>query len=412
MGADNRRIEFRRRRRTAGRHAHLRPARVHSLVAVTAVTIQNSLGVKGLRDQCDIIAGDRGGGHRHRRAGRQDRDAGVLGNHRDRRRLLARAGLFGTTPFVVDPVCASMHGDPLLHPDALDTLRTVLFPLASLITRTSTRCDCWSASTSSTPSQRGEAAGALHDLGPQWVLVKGGHLRGAPDSPDLLYDGTEFHTFDAKRVNTGHDHGAGDIWRRRRRALCARVRDAGSGGLRQGLDDRMPQGRFTLSARGTGRCCSGCMMLEAVSTTSPGSPELDARHRCRAADHWRRRQPEAPMLIALCDEWAGRGWLAIRYNLLLAAAAGPRARRRDRGRRPGGIAEALTAVAAARRPADRRRALLRRPAHLDAGGRAARHRRRTTLFSIRCTHPGNPTACAPSTSARSPCRPCSPRAVP
>lgn len=53
---------------------------------------------------------------------------------------------------------------------------------------------------------------------------------------------------------------------------------------------------------------------------------------------------EAPMLIALCDEWAGRGWLAIRYNL-------PYRRRRPKGPPSGsaaadqaGIAEALTAV--------------------------------------------------------------------
>lgn len=55
-----------------------------------------------------------------------------------------------------------------------------------------------------------EAARRLQALGPQWALVKGGHLRSSRDSPDLLYDGTDFHEFDAPRVNTGHDHGAGD----------------------------------------------------------------------------------------------------------------------------------------------------------------------------------------------------------
>ncbi len=50
---------------------------------------------------------------------------------------------------------------------------------------------------------------------------------------------------------------------------------------------------------------------------------------------------EAPMLIALCDEWAGRGWLAVRYNL-------PYRRRRPKGPPSGssaadqaGIAEAI-----------------------------------------------------------------------
>jgi hydroxymethylpyrimidine/phosphomethylpyrimidine kinase len=55
-----------------------------------------------------------------------------------------------------------------------------------------------------------DAARALHDLGPKWALVKGGHLRGTADSTDLLYDGTDFHQFESPRVDTIHDHGAGD----------------------------------------------------------------------------------------------------------------------------------------------------------------------------------------------------------
>ena len=58
-------------------------------------------------------------------------------------------------------------------------------------------------------SQR-KAAQTIHALGAKSVLIKGGHLRSAPDSPDLLYDGNDFHVFDAPRVDTGNDHGAGD----------------------------------------------------------------------------------------------------------------------------------------------------------------------------------------------------------
>jgi hydroxymethylpyrimidine/phosphomethylpyrimidine kinase len=113
-------------------------------------------------------------------------------------------------PFVVDPVCASMHGDPLLHPSAVNSLKHQLFPLATLITpnldevRLLVDIDVVDADTQQ------EAARALHALGPQWVLVKGGHLRSAPHSADLLFDGAEFHEFDAARIATPHDHGAGD----------------------------------------------------------------------------------------------------------------------------------------------------------------------------------------------------------
>ncbi len=185
---------------------------VHSLVAVTAVTIQNSLGVKGFHEippavvagQIEAVATD---------IGLQAAKTGMLASSEiietvaDCWRTL---GLAGTTPFVVDPVCASMHGDPLLHPSALGTLRTELFPLASLVTPNLDEVRLLVGIEVVDAATQRDAARALHDLGPQWALVKGGHLRSAPDSPDLLYDGNDFHEFDAPRISTGHDHGAGD----------------------------------------------------------------------------------------------------------------------------------------------------------------------------------------------------------
>lgn len=185
---------------------------VHSLVAITAVTVQNSLGVSGFHEiPTDVIAGQIDAvvtdiGAQAAKTGMLASTA-IIETVADRWRGL---GLAGTVPFVVDPVCASMRGDPLLHPGALDTLRRRLFPLASLVTpnldevRLLVGIDVVDAAT-----QR-DAAKALHDLGPHWALVKGGHLRSAPNSPDLLYDGTEFREFDAPRIITGHDHGAGD----------------------------------------------------------------------------------------------------------------------------------------------------------------------------------------------------------
>lgn len=185
---------------------------VHSLVAVTAVTIQNSLGVKGFHEiPTDVIAGQIEAVVTD--IGVQAAKTGMLasshiietvaGTWRD-------LGLAGTTPFVVDPVCASMHGDPLLHPSALETLRTELFPLASLVTPNLDEVRLLVGIDVVDEQTQRDAAKALHALGPQWALVKGGHLRGSTHSPDLLYDGTDFHEFDAPRVDTGHDHGAGD----------------------------------------------------------------------------------------------------------------------------------------------------------------------------------------------------------
>ncbi|BBZ26480.1 hydroxymethylpyrimidine/phosphomethylpyrimidine kinase [Mycolicibacterium madagascariense] len=186
---------------------------VHGCVSVAAVTVQNSLGVKGFHEipldvitgQIRVVATDIG--IQAAKTGMLASSAIIEAVAETWRELQSGAG---AAPLVVDPVCASMHGDPLLHPSALDTLRTELFPLATLVTpnldevRLITGIDVVDAVT-----QR-DAVQALHALGPTWALVKGGHLRSSSHSPDLLYDGTDFYEFDAERIDTSHDHGAGD----------------------------------------------------------------------------------------------------------------------------------------------------------------------------------------------------------
>jgi hydroxymethylpyrimidine/phosphomethylpyrimidine kinase len=185
---------------------------VHGCVAVTAVTVQNSVGVKGFHEiPVDVVAGQIAAVASD--IGIQAAKTGMLASTE----IIAAVaetwreeGLATTVPLVVDPVCASMHGDPLLHPSALDSLRAQLFPLATLVTPNLDEVRLLvDIEVVDTDSQR-EAARALHALGPQWALVKGGHLRSSQMSPDLLYDGTDFYEFDAPRVDTRHDHGAGD----------------------------------------------------------------------------------------------------------------------------------------------------------------------------------------------------------
>ncbi|MFV9634725.1 bifunctional hydroxymethylpyrimidine kinase/phosphomethylpyrimidine kinase [Mycobacterium neumannii] len=185
---------------------------VHSLVAVTAVTVQNSVGVSGFHEiPLDVIAGQ------------MEAVASDIGVQAAKTGMLASSeiidtvaetwraqGMDGSVPLVVDPVCASMHGDPLLHPSALDSLRAQLFPLATLVTPNLDEVRLLTGIEVIDSSSQREAARALHALGPQWALVKGGHLRASAQSPDLLFDGTEFHEFGATRIDTGHDHGAGD----------------------------------------------------------------------------------------------------------------------------------------------------------------------------------------------------------
>ena len=187
-------------------------AGVHGTSAVTAVTVQNSLGVTGFHPiPPETVAGQI-------RAVVEDIGIGAA-----KTGMLATAeiidaiadtaeelGIGAGIPFLVDPVCASQHGDPLLTPEALETLLRRLFPLAHLVTPNLDEVRLITGIDVVDDASARRAAEALHALGAQWALVKGGHLRSSQRSPDLLFDGSEFYEFSEPRVDTGHDHGAGD----------------------------------------------------------------------------------------------------------------------------------------------------------------------------------------------------------
>ncbi len=183
---------------------------VHALCAVTAVTVQNSVGVRGFHKvpgkviaaQIEVVCHD---------IGLQAAKTGMLASTEI---ITAVAGSWrehgAGAPLVVDPVCASMHGDPLLDGSAVDSLRAELFPLATLVTPNLHEVRLLVDVEVVDSKSQADAARALHALGPKWALVKGGHLRGSTSSTDLLFDGNDFHEFESPRVDTTHDHGAGD----------------------------------------------------------------------------------------------------------------------------------------------------------------------------------------------------------
>ena len=368
---------------------------VHGCVAVTAVTVQNSMGVKGFHEiPLDVIAGQ------------IEAVASDIGIQAAKTGMLASSaiiatvadtwraqGLAGTVPLVVDPVCASMHGDPLLHPSALDSLRTELFPLATLVTPNLDEVRLLVDIDVVDDASQRDAARALHALGPQWALVKGGHLRSSTQSPDLLFDGTDFYEFDAARIDTGDDHGAGDT-------LAAATASALAHGY------TVPDA-VAFAKRWVTECLRAAYPLG--HGHGPVSPlfrlaRVDPRRRsrasrtsrrqpqgCRRADPRRRRQPGVAAAEEDLRRVGRRGWLAVRYNL-------PYRRRRPKGPPSGsaaadqaGIVEAIElARTLTEGPGHRGRSLLRRPDDVDGGRR--RHGRvdALTLFSYPLHPPGKP----------------------
>lgn len=113
------------------------------------------------------------------------------------------------TPLVVDPVMISKSGFKLLKDNAIDALKEQLLPLATVITPNLHEASHLTGRDIFALDDVKAAAKELHALGPEAVLVKGGHLREESEAIDVFYDGDAFHTFTAPRIDTNNTHGTG-----------------------------------------------------------------------------------------------------------------------------------------------------------------------------------------------------------
>lgn len=119
---------------------------------------------------------------------------------------IEKHGLF---PLVVDPVMVSKSGHKLLQDRAVDTVRRVLIPLATVVTPNAHEASVLADLPLRTRDDAREAARRIYALGPQAVLVKGGHIEVEDEAVDLLFDGDRFQTFSAPRIDTANTHGTG-----------------------------------------------------------------------------------------------------------------------------------------------------------------------------------------------------------
>jgi hydroxymethylpyrimidine/phosphomethylpyrimidine kinase len=180
---------------------------VHGMSAVTAVTVQNSVGVQGFYElepravfeQIESVVTD---------IGVDAAKTGMLASAPIIEAVADACERFAVGNLVVDPVAVSKHGDTLLRPEAVEAIQTRLAPLASVLTPNLGEAALLSGVEVRDRAGMQEAAAALHQLGPDWVLVKGGHL-ATDDAADLLWDGREATWLTAPRLATPHTHGTG-----------------------------------------------------------------------------------------------------------------------------------------------------------------------------------------------------------
>jgi hydroxymethylpyrimidine/phosphomethylpyrimidine kinase len=207
-------------------------AGVHGSTAIVALTAQNTIGVSAVyevppwfvRAQLDAVWDDIGA------------TAAKTGMLFSRAIIEAVAGWVEEhpLPLVVDPVLVASSGARLLEEDAVDSLVSRLFPLATVVTPNLLEAQ---ALTASDNLSQGELAEALVvGLGARAALVTGGH---AEEPVDHLFDGSEHHAIPVERHDVAATHGAGCTHSATLAALLARglpLAEAARGAARAATD--------------------------------------------------------------------------------------------------------------------------------------------------------------------------------
>ncbi len=111
-------------------------------------------------------------------------------------------------PVVLDPVMVAKSGDRLLAAEAIAALKSELLPLATVLTpNLPEAAEILGHPQAADMAARETQGAALLALGPQWVLMKGGHAEGATCTDLLL--GPQPVTLTAPRIDTRNTHGTG-----------------------------------------------------------------------------------------------------------------------------------------------------------------------------------------------------------
>ncbi len=111
-------------------------------------------------------------------------------------------------PLVVDPVMVAKGGAVLLDPATVGLLKDRLLPMATVLTPNIPEAVELVGGPIESVADMKDAARRLAALGPEAVLVKGGHRRG-PDIVDVLVFRGELVEFSSPRIDTRHTHGTG-----------------------------------------------------------------------------------------------------------------------------------------------------------------------------------------------------------
>lgn len=195
---------------------------VYGMSAITALTAQNTTGVTGIMEvtpqflekQLDSIFTD------------IYPDAvkiGMVSSASLIKVIAEKLKFYQANNIVVDPVMVSTSGSKLIQDEAIETLKTLLFPQAILLTPNIPEASILSETTIEKEEDMIKAAGIISNKYGCAVLCKGGH--NINDANDLLYFKDTYKWFVGERINNKNTHGTG----------CT-LSSAIASGLAKGLD--------------------------------------------------------------------------------------------------------------------------------------------------------------------------------
>ena len=179
---------------------------VYAMSAITALTAQNTLGVRSttestpvfLKDQLDAVFED---------IRPNAVKIGMVSSAELIRVIADRLSFYGAENIVVDPVMVATSNSELMKSGAVAVLRSELLPAADLVTPNIPEAEILSGMTVGTKEDMLSAAKYIGESYGCAVLLKGGH--SVNDANDLLYSEGEYRWFCGKRISNPNTHGTG-----------------------------------------------------------------------------------------------------------------------------------------------------------------------------------------------------------
>lgn len=181
----------------------------YAMTAVTAITVQNTLGVTGVhavppdvvRAQIEAVMSD---------LGTDTWKIGMMGSADHVRAVMEAWYAVGDgAPVVLDPVMIAKGGASLLEDDAIAVIRDELMPVAAIVTPNAPEAEALTGvAVNDLDGQMSAADVLVNQLGAWSALVKGGHIHGSVVR-DVLLTREGYRVFESPRIETRATHGTG-----------------------------------------------------------------------------------------------------------------------------------------------------------------------------------------------------------